>query len=776
MNHLNKKLTVSGYLRKLIWFGLFLSCQWNLFSQPFINKNIASYPGATLLTGGRIQLAPVTMEEATNVIDIPLFTGTDADYLYEFDGDPGCAMKTDISIGSDDGVIATVVDESCTVGDMDYIEFTVKVTNNETEEEDMQDYQLPVVRKAVNLVYVLDISGSMGTIVSGSSPSMTRWKALQESVLQFNTKLDLLKVTTDKIALTYFTTDIIPTGSPMNGGFLYNNPVDQATVFINTDMGSRNPLNLTAIGKGLNDAKTKLATITDNQSRLIFLFTDGRQNVHPFVNDDGMGLDDGTSLNNYTDGMDCTDDRIYTIGIELGTTQEELLANISNENGGIPLTTTIADPNDFFDFFDSQFANILKDCSPQIVIKERGIISGGRSIVKFPLNGALDMALFQLVYNEGDSLKMSLLKDGKDYTQFAEPRIDKRFSILALNFPLKTDTLSGSAGNWEIEISGKEGAKYSFTCFADDHYLDYTCSFLRNNYKVGDVLDMKVSLSFDEKPLISPTNKVRAIILKPGEEIGQLTSTSRYRPDSVGVDIANAADQQFLDLLHTDTTFYNALLATEHIVELTNPGDGTFTGQFKKTEISGSYNITFLMEGEIPVFGTYRRIETQSCVIRYAELDDSETDITQTTNPDNGTATVTVRPVNRFGKFMGPGHEKWIKLSLNSTKADVEKVKDNLDGSYTYHIVGLAPHENPVIKIIVRDELLRQRPLSKIHIPSARIISWRSILLILLIILLLIVRLIKPGSFNKIQYYILLIILTGWAIILILEWLGIYRL
>lgn len=738
--------------------------------------SVTGCPGSCVIT-----LPPATIGKAYSFF-IPGITGST--YTFQFDGfDPsGDCSAGSIALNSATGEITMAANDFCVFDPHpDEIEFNILVTNSTTSFQQSATCHLPIVRRPFKLVFVLDISGSMSTLVQGSATD-TRWEVLKRSVGVFMDNLEKDSVYKDQVGLTYFTNYLVQPNAPMADKFLPNTGEktllpDRTSTFIDTDMGGRVPLARTSIGDGLVDAKTKLTRYSPvDTTRMIFLFTDGIQNEPPFIDPDGKSLAGGTIPINdvYPAGEGSI--KICVVEVESFTPYAQILQNLATNNRGFYRSTTVGDETDLHEIFQDIFPLMLKDYSPQMVARKKGLIQNGMSSETFSINGGVGRVHLQLTFKNGDNLTMTVEKDGKDITQYAG--INTKGYLQSMNFdlPLKTSPKTTAQGKWTVKISGQNGKRYSLACIADDHFLDYTCSLLKNDYNIGEPLKFSVNLKHSGLPLDSSANQVKAIILKPGEDLGHLLATSGWdfhQPDS---DVVDAATQKYLDLLRNDSTFYEALLPSEQVVVLHHDSAGYYSGQFDKTDLTGIYNVIFMMKGEIPRLGSFERTETQATLFKFAETSDTKTDVkVSVDNGQKNTVTITVRPMNKFKKYLGPGLKNWVNVVLKSSSARMAGVGDNLDGSYSFAFTGLAAGENPIVSISVRGILVREKLLSKIESPQCTWNHWQ-ILVLLLLILLLILYYLKIPGIQKLPKWLLWLFAIICLIVIILSKLGILNL
>lgn len=307
--------------------------------------------------------------------------------------------------------------------------------------------------------------------------------------------------------------------------------------------------------------------------------------------------------------------------------------------------------------------------------------------------------------------------------------------------------------------------------------------------------------------MINNDIKVKALILKPGDDLGNLLATYQT-PDSMQTnDVDDLAQQKLQSLLVNDSSFYNALLPKEQIVELIQDINGIYSGSYNQTELTGVYKIIYLINGTIPIYGSIERSRIGNAIFVFGnvvketpEVVDNSTvntvtaiDTTGTTPPDStGTSNqkdknltiLKIRPKNKFGYFMGPGYKSNIHIAINpgrkaiktasllplqpsNSDPYIKEVRDNLDGSYYIFIAGIAPRTNPVIEIKIRDEVLY-------HGKVCPVPTWIYFLLIILLILLILMRYFKSKNV-RIYKTILWVIALLIFILILLQYYGILK-
>jgi len=679
-----------------------------------------------------------------------------------------------------------------------YLDVSVEVQDGGGEQDD-QFFRIPIARDPVKIAMVLDISGSMSLPTPGDDIDLTpRWDVLKLAVISFIDKLELLRQSGDSLALTYFTTTIIQPAFPTTNNFIdITLPEEEAPKLTSSDsvfndMDNRHPLNMTSMGQGLLDGKAKLNGNNpdpDGAKKIVLLFTDGLQNIAPLVDDtDGQTLSDGQKLNDCDPSCASEDSvRYYTISIGAGPLVPEVLENIATHNSGFAVQSTVGDEFDFYDFFNTQWVNMLYSSSPQMIRNEVGMLVSGEATHSYQLNKNLSYVLFELISEDSDSIEMVVQKNGIEInpTVYQQDNIHK---LMGFKMPLKVeDTRIYSDGEWEVVLSGTISKRYLMTCFADDHLLNFYCNLDKSIYTVEDAIQLSVQLSYAGEPITGDDMTVEALVFKPGDDLGHLLSTYETPEGTTGEDVMDPAQKKFQDLLAGDTAFYHALLPEKQIIELESSGNGQFHGAFDETELTGVYKIVFTINGKLPSVGNIERTKLVNTVFKFGQVVEEEPEVVDDAPPpsagaSSGLTVLRIRPINKFGYYLGPGFTSKIKFGIPSKPSRSQKtslgfpengegdpspylleIMDNLDGSYFLYLVNV--RGNPRIEINVRGEIQYDGKVWPLP-------TWFFILGILIFLAIFLVRLITFNA-KKIVINVLWILLIVWLLIFVLQNFGI---
>jgi len=543
----------------------------------------------------------------------------------------------------------------CTpLGSSNYLEIEVNlniISGPNLGQTDILKYRLPILRPPVKVALVLDISGSMGWVIPGGTD--IRWNVLKKAVELFVEKLEISQQSGDQIALTYFTTGLVPPNSPLDVGFIDITPdetlpiEDRSYSIIKTDMEPpRGPLSATAMGLGLLDGKNKLGNNDPSTDRkIVLLFTDGLQNINPKVNSDGRTFNTVPDILNDCPCSILDSIYYYSIGLGSSTLVPAILSEIADANGGVALSiTTGADTEpEIHNFFQNQFANMLEGGSPQIVGRKIGDLSSGDLTYKFQINNVVSRVFFELIHDEGANIDISIKKGELELEDQLTEITGDFYKLINVEFPIINDNVIYGGGEWEVTVSGESSNQFYLTCFTDDHFLKYPSNLDESIYKTGDTIKFNSYLKYAGEPLISQYDSVSVVLIKPGDDIGHLLATYATQLTDTLIDYTDDAQNKLVTLLNNDESFFSALLPEEQVIKLENNGNGNFSGIYTNTDLTGVYQSIFLIKGEIPSIGKFERIKQLSAVMEFGlavgETPGTFIDNTPPTQPVNLAAT-----------------------------------------------------------------------------------------------------------------------------------------
>lgn len=558
-----------------------------------------------------------------------------------------------------------------------------------------------LMHQPTDVVLVLDRSGSMSI---NTSAGVSRWNALRSAATNFLTFYQALARPSDRLSITYFESDLLPSSGCCNTLIPVVAPI--ATT-VNTEIGTNTPGGSTGMGSGLKNAQTKLSDAT--KARSILLLTDGEQNIPlPSVNLNGQGYSDATTI---PGGPAPGGIKIATIGIgSPGGAFHTTLSNLASNNRGSYYTS---EDGTAFDFkggnnvgdlsggFTSAFVTMLSAFSPQIIDNTASAVPANNTPVtlqSFPLNKQVDKLLLQFSVDKNFEVpqlvqlfaRIMVQKDGVSVMKYAKPSWAGNYTnTIMLTFDFKNPP-SGQpplnpSGKWTVQISDST-LRYNFcklTSVADDHRLHIQRTFGNKTPKVNDAFPITVKLDWLNHAI--KDGKVEALILRPGEDLGDLLArnTTRVKLDE-GPDAGSPGLQKYTQLWATDSAFRKALERSENLVTLSHTQDGKYEGTFNGLTVSGVYRVVFRISGNGTETGEYQRYMSESFYVSFSGIDMSKSQVT--TSIANGQLVMTFRPITSYGRYIGPAMGD--AFTVSNPKIKISKVTDNQDGSYTITFTG----------------------------------------------------------------------------------------
>ncbi|TMI75842.1 MAG: VWA domain-containing protein [Bacteroidetes bacterium] len=548
------------------------------------------------------------------------------------------------------------------------------------------------IRKPIDLVLVLDKSGSMDATTIGST---TRWQALVKAVQAFVDKFEEFRIDGDRIGISYFHTVVqngLGTGAEP---FISIRPTAPSSrLQVDSSLGKHGPDGATAMGEGVIDAKAKLTVTT--KTRIELLFTDGEQN-YPYgtarlVAATGDKLGDGTAINTGP-GSSAGSIKIYTIGIGAEGSLPLVLSAIASANRGRFWTTQTGADGAFVTDFTSAFASILSQFSPQILGTYNGQLTGTQlsDSVIFNCNSSTDKLLFE-VYGSG-RLQVSIEKNNKVVLP-SLVRTGSDYRIYVYNFP-HSDTTLKPGGKWKVKVrtainlssvnvagTGNALGAFEVVAITDDHWFDYTCSTGATNFKTGDELKPVVKLSHGTTAITKA--HVHAILLKPGQTLGNLLATTNIAiPPVSGLDTSSAGVRKYEQLLN-DPAFLAKMLPKEQSFDLAHTSDGSYTASGGKLDTSGVYRLIIFISDTLSNGDIVQRRDEQALYVLFSDIDLSASNAVLTGSGNNWVLQIT--PMTNQHLLVGPAFHQ--VFSVTGTDVVLQDVIDMGDGSYQLKIVG----------------------------------------------------------------------------------------
>ncbi len=570
----------------------------------------------------------------------------------------------------------------------------------------------PLCTQPKEYVLLLDRSGSMNLGVSGGG---SRWDELTNTVATYLPQLNDALGQTGSLKVYYFNGASASLKYNGNWGPDWSSrPFIEETLFQEgAPLADITPSGGTPMGDAICDA-IQGSTATSN--RTFILFTDGIQTVPP-------DYDIGTHNTPCTSGgaIDLDNSphnqiKLFTIGT--GGCDVALLHELANPNDQFAQASIGGSP-ELNVFFTSTIPWSLYDCgSPRLIDYRAGVMGGGNDTIsqKFKVNRMVDNLAIRLTSFPDGSITVfgttvRLYKDGEPtpYEPIFEGNTIRYF--IEFNDPFE------AGGEWELRFRGPRHP-YELSVMAEDKYIKTKLSAGQEGLVyAGDPIDVQVSV-INAGAGINDAS-VRAILLRPGEDLGDLASRTNVSANSLADQIANDPvdiGQAKIDSLLRTKNFADQVRndTSNNVLTLTSVGNGNYTGTFSGNELTGTYRVVALIDGQLTGLGAYEGWETKCVLVDFSRPEDI---VLQESIVDLGVVDgqhryrVEITPVNKFGKRIGPAQTRRIGIKVSQGSA--QQPKDLLDGTYTSEIT-VPEGSNPVITITVGDpnNPVLQKPLN----------------------------------------------------------------
>lgn len=583
-------------------------------------------------------------------------------------------------------------------------------SNNPVGTDDMATISIqidPAAGTPVHVMMILDRSGSMTGTVPGLSitsygseiTSDSKWNVLKIVCNDFLTEFDNLRdEPNDEIAIQFFNNS----HSEFPGGFMNFNTLPISTSLNSAASGSlleymgqpgNQPTSMTCIGGAIQTGYGDFPGGVTHGN--IIVFTDGLQNLDPSVSNTGTsienkGISSGTGFDPNPPTLDLTslsNVRIHTI--HLGdNAASTLMNNVSVASGGehfsirnISGTETSTDQfNTFITSWDQTLVNSMEGLSPKIGKIVSGKTVSGAGSQKFIVDNKAEKILFKIVKYTPSSTGIIIRKDGKVVLKSTQRELIGHYRI---TLPMTKDIGVAMGGEWEVEISNAEikSLPYYISLFIDEEALKFNTSLGGNTYVPGDTIPISVMMAYNDgksTSVIPDADSVYAIVAKPGEDINDLFAQASiditHDPNEPN---QSPGERKFNELIQNSPEFRQALALADHFFPLTNNHDGTYTGNFMDTELSGIYRVGFFIRGEHADLGSYQRFEQVATIIDFGTADPGQTVFQHVVNDNLHQLVIT--PMNKFGHMIGPNRLGQININYQGKALSL---RDQLDGTY----------------------------------------------------------------------------------------------
>ncbi|WP_158563362.1 vWA domain-containing protein [Chitinophaga silvatica] len=558
-----------------------------------------------------------------------------------------------------------------------------------------------IVNNVIDYAFVLDKSGSMGTMLTKAN--MSRWAALTIGVGLMTSKLNYFGSNVDNAGLRFFDTHSSTPADPSGLIPLNDLNVSKITSVVNASGPGGN----TALGEGMKAGSDLLLNppAVKGHTKVMFVFSDGEQNSGQYVDPTGRFL---IPSNVKLRGNYPTTDSIYTYAIGYGSvgSYKDLMAAIGDND---PNRFLIVDNNTqdvsggIANSLDAMVNKILATSSPQFVgIRNSDYaISGSNYTFKeeFVVNKKVRKVFISMVSQpaNGDSV-LVLTANGKNILPYAKKTYGNGYRTFTIDFPIPGQDSLQPQGTWVIAggifvppvigVRGNDGQnvkpRYYISFTVDDHTVHMDYSLGGKSFLVGQTVRPSVKISKNGTVITNAT--VKAGIFAPGVDIGDFIARAGGAYTAPPTGDPGSPGLNKLEELLKDTAIAAKLKSVENEINLTfDPATGRYSGDFNQLKVSGVYQVLYSIEAEDSTLGSIRRFEQASIIVSHGDIDMSNSAVSIVPN-NSGQTVLTFRPISNDGYFWGPGYAGSIVIDYPGAKVD--SIIDKGDGTYVAYING----------------------------------------------------------------------------------------
>ena len=620
-------------------------------------------------------------------------------------------------------------------------------------------------RDPVDIVLALDLSSSMNSPTpDGALPKID---VLQQAVELFINTWTVHSIADDHLGIVYFNSDVSSVAGTPPAPVLSDVAASAASFIV--DVNSRSGSGCTAVGGALQEAFEQFDDPA--RPRFVLLFSDGMQNVNPFVGEDASGdlqivdLPAGTTDFPFG-GWFCTDTTasgldgaaiapdgelladkdvtIHSIGVGVsGADFEDLIDRVSSETGGEHHFTSIPDA-ELDIFFTNDLVESLKQNTLQIVKTESGNLApGSRHVIAVPVGPSaieLTLAISWKDQTATTPLAVTVTPPGASIPVMSNV-LGQGHRVIHYDMPINPDGMNAQgAGEWRVELRSATQASlpYQFSALVDESCFKFDMVRPPGGLRAGDQVPIEVSLGIFNQPLLS-SDSVQVRVSRPSANRGQLLANwLQGRKQTLGS--AQLSLESLSRLRAVRPTGETTLLLENspfviHQLEAMAFMDPEFAAEARKRE---SFSVELSDRGSegdrVAGDGIYSGLVPGATIPGNFQLEllyegtnlcgpatrsekssflvrlgaiDPDRSSIRITSVEPGVVDVSITPMDSFGNILGPGYGDQITIQYGGSQP-VGNVTDGLDGSYTQRFSGVSGR--PTVTAEVRGETVSFPP------------------------------------------------------------------
>lgn len=576
-------------------------------------------------------------------------------------------------------------------------------------------------RLPLDVVLVLDKSGSMSELPPGASSGASKAEILKAAINAFVAQWRLIDEETpegiewmqDRLGVVFFDStsaaqSIVGADPPANffvqrgpggpgPGHKWNNVVSTITGLA--------PGGATTVGGGVNTAMSQWVADPDNDLYLIVV-TDGMQNTAPLITPAGSGFLSLPAVSGLDPELRKRFIPIQTIGFGMPAAVDAgLLTKIALETSGVSFITINEAMT--FDAFGLTLVGILKGNTASLVLRKRDSLAGGAG-ASAPEPVLVDASARRAVFSVQWAPPLTNALDLEVFhpdSSLATPSSSEKVPQASLQaFNMTPEDL----GKWTVRVKRAKDAPnravpYNLNVFFLERSLDYRFSFDDIRARTGETIRLRATVSYDGKPLSGlPRDAIRVRVLGPSAALGTIlheTKTSAGGPSTLpSGDIQTPYARKLARL--GKRVLDRVIPRDVATITLREEKDGVYSAEFDKTELPGTYAFEAVLDWDHKRTGPVHRVERIEHIV-HVHPDANKTVIATTRS--GSAVRVVVTPRDRFGNYLGPGYASLVRARVRDggkLRSEVP-VDRNQTGTYEFTVTDVPSGVIPNIDITV---------------------------------------------------------------------------
>ncbi|MGZ5443130.1 MAG: vWA domain-containing protein [Thermoanaerobaculia bacterium] len=558
-------------------------------------------------------------------------------------------------------------------------------------------------RLPLDIVLVLDKSGSMSGVPPGAAAGATKVEILRSAVTTFVANWRELDQPTpdggdasdDRIGVVFFDSTIAPqtlAGADPPASFFVRrgDAIPGAWQAVLDNIDTLTPGSATSIGGGVNEAMKQWRADPVNDLTLI-VATDGMQNTPPLILPVGVGFLGLIPVSGLPEELRKRFIPIQTIGFgEPAAVDETLLRNVALETAGRSFIGVNAAT--VFDTFALTLVSILKGNTASLGLRQSGTLTAGAPNALHPV--IVDRSVQRLVASVqwapglNGALDLEVFPPGVTPSQgAATPTSSERTAHAVIQSFDKPDV-----GTWQVRVQGSKSEidpntslPYTLNGFFLERHLDYQVTTEPLRLRTGEPIHLRAEVSYGGKPLTRlPAGAIRVRVQRPAEGLGSILRATKTPTKAT----TNRGDVQSPLQQKIDVVSRKKMDRTRprdgETITLVEQGRGVYTGTFERITTPGSYGFEVLLDWDDSRTGRVRRTDRLEQYVG-VKPDPARTLVSMKRGADR-TLSISVTPRDAFGNYLGPGHASLISAEVSGGGSLVAgpPIDRDLKGTYVF--------------------------------------------------------------------------------------------